>query len=188
MKIIFLDFDGVITVPPKWNISTDKLKHIKHIVDKTDAKIVISSSWRWGVPPSLEETIDKMIGRPKRCPHNKMMNWFIDNLYGVTPIYSSLRGKEIKAYLDAHPEVENYVILDDDDDMLDEQLYHFVQTNYEDGITEVETSRAVKVLNKEPILNTMALNFILRHEYLKECEGLPNKSLVLSKYDDLKIN
>ena len=74
MKVIFLDFDGVITIPPKWYLKADKIKWIKKIVDETDAKIVVSSSWRMD---SVEETIDKMIGRPKRCPRNKMLNWLI---------------------------------------------------------------------------------------------------------------
>ena len=46
MKAIFLDFDGVITIPPKWYLKADKIKLIKRIVDETAAKIVVSSSWR----------------------------------------------------------------------------------------------------------------------------------------------
>lgn len=184
MKVMFLDFDGVITIPPKWYIKADKLKYIKRIVDKTGAKIVISSSWRCGIPPSLELTIEKMIGRPKRCPRNKMMNWFIDNLYDVTPIYSSPRGKEIKAYLDKHTEIDNYVILDDDGDMLDEQLFHFVQTNYEDGITKLETNWAIKILNRKFFQNSMAINFTLRNEWINKCKGLPNRQEELWKYND----
>jgi len=68
MKVIFLDFDGVITIPPKWYLNAGKIKWIKKIVDETDAKIVVSSSWRMD---SVEETIDKMIGRPKRCQEIK---------------------------------------------------------------------------------------------------------------------
>ena len=77
MKVIFLDFDGVITIPPKWYLQAGLIKNVKKIVDATGAKIVVSSSWRMN---TVEETIDKMIGRPKRCPRNRMLNWFIDNL------------------------------------------------------------------------------------------------------------
>lgn len=184
MKAIFLDFDGVITVPPKWCIKAEKLKWLKRIVDETGAKIVISSSWRCGVPPSLETTIEKMIGRPKRCPHNRMLNWFIDNLYDVTPIYSSPRGREIQAWLDQHPEVDNYVILDDDGDMLPSQTYHFVQTNYEDGLTEAEAVRAIKVLNRLYIQNTLALNFSIRYAWVQKCDGNPEKWDAIVEYDD----
>ena len=187
MKVIFLDFDGVITIPPKWYIKADKLKYIKQIVDTTGAKIVISSSWRM---KSVEETIEKIIGRPKRCPRNKMLNWFINNLYDVTPwcadkkYYKTGRGGEIQTWLDNHPEVNNYVILDDDGDMMDQQLFHFVQTNYEDGITELETNWAIKILNKKYFQNSMAINFKLRYEWLKKCEGLQNRQEELWKYND----
>ena len=72
--------------------------------------------------------------------------------------------------------------------MWDSQMYHFVQTNYEDGLTEVETKRAIKVLNKQFFQNSIALNFRLRYEHLKRCEGLDNKCEELSKYNDLNKN
>jgi len=183
MKAIFLDFDGVITIPPRWYIKADKLKWIKKIVDETGAKIVVSSSWR---ASNVEDTISKVIRYPKRCPRNRMLNWFIDNLYDVTPWVGlgGGRGGQIQKYLNEHPEIDNYVIIDDDSDMWDSQLYHFVQTNFEDGITETEANRAIKVLNRLFIQNPMALNFELRHEWLKKCEGLPNKVDELKKYDD----
>ncbi len=182
MKVIFLDFDGVITIPPKWYLKADKIKWVKKIVDETGAKIVVSSSWRMD---SVEETIDKMIGRPKRCPRNKMLYWLIDNLYDVTHTYKGLRGQEIKDWLNERNDIENYVIIDDDGDFLDEQLYHFVQTNYEDGITETEAIRAIKVLNKQFFQNSMALNFELRFQHLLRCRNLPNKCEELQQYNDL---
>lgn len=189
MKIIFLDFDGVITIPPKWHINANKIKYIKQIVDATEAKIVVSSSWR---RENIKETINDMIGETKRCPRNKMIYWLIDNIYDVTSWFSDKkyngtgRGGEIQTWLDKHPEVDNYVIIDDDNDMLDSQLYHFVQTNYEDGITEVEATRAIKVLNRQYFQNSMALNFELRYQHLLRCHNLPNKCEELQQYNDLR--
>jgi hypothetical protein len=150
MKVIFLDFDGVITIPPKWYLKADKIKYIKQIVDATGAKIVISSSWRQG---TVELTIEKMIGRMKRCPRNRMFNWLIDNLYDVTPwicydkYFGTGRGGEIQTWLDDHPEVDNYVIIDDDGGMLDSQLYHFVQTNPWTGLTKKDYRKIKQILN-----------------------------------------
>ena len=49
MKVIFLDFDGVITThDSKWKIDMNKINIINDICDKTDAKIAVSSSWRTG--------------------------------------------------------------------------------------------------------------------------------------------
>jgi len=188
MKAIFLDFDGVITIPPRWYLKANKIKYIKRIVDETGAKIIVSSSWR---RENIKETINDMIGKTKRCPKNKMLYWLIDNLYDVTSWFSDKkyngtgRGGEIQTWLDKHPEVDNYVIIDDDNDMLDSQLYHFVETNFEDGITELETIRAIKVLNGKCFQNPMALNFKLRHQHLLKCAGLPNRYEELKKYNDL---
>ena len=90
MKVIFLDFDGVITIPPKWYLKADKIKLIKRIVDETAAKIVVSSSWRM---QTVEETRKSMIYKEKRCPRNKMLYWLIDYLYDVTPWLGLLNGR-----------------------------------------------------------------------------------------------
>ena len=60
MKVIFLDFDGVITIPPKWFFQANLIKNVKKIVDKTGAKIVVSSSWR---SETVENTKDIIIDR-----------------------------------------------------------------------------------------------------------------------------
>lgn len=55
-KIIFLDFDGVITtVKSNWNLDKEKMELVKQICDATGAKIVISSSWR---RYTLEQTLE----------------------------------------------------------------------------------------------------------------------------------
>lgn len=186
MKIIFLDFDGVITIPPKWHFDNAKIKYIKKIVDETNAKIVVSSSWR---RKTIDETIEKIKKWNYKYTKSKLFDWFINNLYDVTPWISDNkysgtgRGGEIQTWLDNHPNVDNYVIIDDDSDMLDSQLYHFVETNYEDGITEVEAHRAIKILNKVKIINSMAINFELRYQYLLKINKLPNKYDELKKYD-----
>ena len=42
----------------------------------------------------------------------------------------------------------SYVIIDDDDDMLDKQLNHFVQTNaYKRGLSDEDVEKAIKILN-----------------------------------------
>lgn len=76
----------------------------------------------------------------------------------VDESYESVeRGYEIEEWLNKHPEVENYVILDDDDDMLDSQLNNFVRTSGNSdhpdkidigyGLTKICTDKAIKILN-----------------------------------------
>ena len=61
-------------------------------------------------------------------------------------------------WLDRNPDVENYVILDDDNDMLDSQISNFVKTseNFDHtdcvdigyGLTKICTDKAIKILKK----------------------------------------
>ena len=45
-KIIFLDFDGVISTPEcRWNLDPKKVALVEELIKETDAKIVVSSSW-----------------------------------------------------------------------------------------------------------------------------------------------
>ena len=71
-------------------------------------------------------------------------------IYGITPFSKDRhRGTEIKRWLDDHPEVTHYVILDDDNDMLEEQFEHFVQTSWTEGLNEECSDKAIEILNKE---------------------------------------
>lgn len=152
MKIIFLDFDGVITTPKSgWNIDNNKCLLIKEICDKTGAKIVISSSWRHR---TVEETIKQ----------NHLEDWILkDYVVGVTislmtdPVKFEfedrycdnflIRGNEIDYYIKNH-NVENYVILDDySDEILDTQKKHLVQTYSYEGISEKDVQKAINILS-----------------------------------------
>ena len=126
-----------------------------------------------------------MIGHSKRCPKNRMLNWFIDNLYDVTPLCGCCRGNEINAYLKEHSEIDNYLILDDDGDMLDEQLFHFVQTDYQTGLTSHEEELAIKVLNNKYVWNILGLNYEIRDAWRKKCEGKIDRWNEIIKYNDL---
>lgn len=158
MKIIFLDFDGVITTPASCGcLSAPKMQLVKKIVDATGAKIVISSSWRRrDVESTLEEITDS--GNPFVNDTPFLMPEAVvgitDRMYAfrfgdAAKHYRVYRGVEILRYLDEHPEVENYVILDDDADMLLPQKDHFIQTDGVEGITEEDAERAIRILNGE---------------------------------------
>jgi hypothetical protein len=129
MKVVFLDIDGVInddkTIHDAWvlvgrgelekdpstkyppgpsMISSNMVAHVKAIIDATDAKIVISSTWRRS--HTLQELIafleQKGLVSASKC------------VIGITPGDDSIpRGYEIEAWLHEHPEVESYVVLDD---------------------------------------------------------------------------
>ena len=178
MKVLFLDFDGVITTPPEWKLVSSRIKLIKELVDKTGVKIVVSSSVRHGLGRYFSQEL-------KRQPDDEMILWLKDNIYDITPTKSSERGQEIAAWLDIHSEVDNYVILDDDSDMLDSQLFHFVQTDYQTGITEHEYELAYRILMGKYIFNVIGLNFEIRDRWRKKCEGNIDLWEETIKYNDL---
>jgi hypothetical protein len=160
MKVIFLDFDGVLNVIPEGFDDFGGIFHshfidnLKYIIEQTDAKLVISSSWKFSGIDYLHEMW-------------KFRN-YPGEIIGITPIYKGNnhllfkerleRGTEIKMYLNDNPQISSYVIFDDDDDMLTEQQDYFIQTlnndDHEDsidcgyGLTKICAEKAIQILNK----------------------------------------
>ena len=163
-KIIFLDIDGVINTK-EWHSKMTKdtpkdeygyafdpeaVANLAHIIGKTDAVIVISSSWKfYGVTKlrhmwkirNLPGTILDIT--PNTVSDEMLLNANLDEMeLGVC------RGNEIKEWLSRHKgKVSNYVIIDDFDDLLPEQEDHAVLTDSLIGITEFDAEKAIAILN-----------------------------------------
>lgn len=166
-KIIFLDIDGVLATPEylkngQWALNPEKQKLLGEILAQTDAKIVLSSSWRYATLEKTKEHMeakgflfnDKLIGVTIRA-----YQW----LERGTGIHLSIpRGVEIKQWIDTHIHSDNgknwerkilgkdftYVILDDECDMLLEHKDNFIRTNSVIGLTNDDVRIAVEILNK----------------------------------------
>ena len=159
-KIIFLDIDGVLN--PKWWDSDKQsdnygrlfdakaVANLAKIIEGTDADIVISSSWKniglvelqnmWrdrGLPGKIVDiTPDYMSDELLLKEDSSNMDYLYE------------RGSEIQGWLLLHgDDVGRYVIIDDMDDILPEQLSHFVQTDPEFGITIDDVKKIVHLLN-----------------------------------------
>lgn len=154
-KVVFLDFDCVITtLKSNWTIDNDKVEPVKQICDATGAKIVISSSWR---RYTVEQTIEDItIGEEGRghnpFPYPEYIVDITSRMYGFKhgnreKHYGLCRGIEIDRWLWEHEDVTNYVILDDDSDMLLSQKKHFIKTNALRGISKRDVEKAIKILN-----------------------------------------
>lgn len=160
-KIVFLDFDGVITtVKSRWHFDPEKMALLGEILDATDAKIVITSSWR---RYTLDDTIDFITKREEERGHVPFA--FPDRVIGVTDRmygfcfpnsdrhFSVVRGEEIRRWQEEHNACEcPYVILDDDTDMLLWQKDNFVKTDCEKGLSRRNVKRAIAILNREDLL------------------------------------
>ena len=151
MNVLFLDVDGVLncyTTKERYQgvfgVEQSKCERIRRIVRETSASIVLCSTWR--KHPRLLPYLWENLG-----PEVK------DRYIGDTPaLYRDEgfgealpRGKEIAAWLAANPEVERFVILDDDPDML-HLMPHLVQTDLRSGITDKLADEVIRRLNLSP--------------------------------------
>lgn len=176
IKVIFLDFDGVISTPDyKWSLEPAKVQLLEELIKDTNAKIVVSSSWSTGCRTG-EDFVNKMFGKWKEItgPHvtPEKNQIFKDAIIDVTDHMGNDRGDEIQRWLDAHEdEVDSYVIFDDDADMLEEQLFNFVQTDGYEGLTSREIKLAKLILNKQKVIQPIRLNRVLMLKWYDRNSG-----------------
>jgi len=126
MKVIFLDIDGVLNTLETFKRNTIiyketgkrlieidefRVKYLKEIIDKTSAKIVLSSSWR----TFFKKENDKII--PSNQKGHKLLeilNKYNIEIYDLTPYDKErYRQNEIETYLNEH-EVDEFIIIDDE--------------------------------------------------------------------------
>lgn len=167
MKVIFLDIDGVLNSERLMdrrlsegieydcdeelyhNIDEIEVERLANFCEEYNVKIVLSSSWRcW----NLEDTIEDL-----SHPRYKYIHPIIKYIVGVTPrlyvekpngVLDHLdRGCEIQKYLDMHNDIEEYIIIDDDSDMLEEQMNNFLQTDFSIGLQKSDYVEIKRILN-----------------------------------------
>lgn len=176
MKVLFLDIDGVLN-SENWFayriycvknnmvnilmnfVDTDD-RNIKHkltmlddraianlnrIIEETGCKVVLSSSWRSSIESEniFTRNLLKLKGFKYEFYDVTPRLWFSD--------FSIRRGEEIKFWLDKESEkheIESFVILDDDSDMLPEQMNNFIHVDGQVGLTDRDVLKAIEILNK----------------------------------------
>ena len=151
MRIIFCDVDGVLNhkgcidrAPGGFTgVVEEHIRNLKRIVDETDAKIVLSSDWRLiKDDPEYGENYDYLVKRLQSVAGLVISDHTVD-------ISWSSRGDEIRKYLEDHPEITGYVILDDipftsfDAYNLGDNL---ILTNERKGLTGRDADEAVRIL------------------------------------------
>lgn len=182
INVIFLDIDGVLNGYNFWNllgwniiskfnssklkgwyreltepfgVHERKVKRLAKIVHKTDAKVVISSSWRSGLQSNnLSDSEKRLL---------ELFKKYNIEIYDYTPILpSGKRENEIMAWLFRNPQVNNFIILDDEN--FDLQCFigkELIQTSsvprgryiksqlYENtGLKNKHVRQAIKMLNR----------------------------------------
>lgn len=173
MKVIFLDFDGVIitsntvklagrikrkyvsrknkrkrdTQLKNRLISKKSIRALNKVINDTGAVVVISSDWRYKPLKYLKRLLKR--------------NRFCGKIIGRTPVWAEIdepiqhpnyeRGFQIKKWLEWNKnKVESYIIIDDD---CDDIMYHFpndyIQTGIERGFNHNYIEEAIKILENK---------------------------------------
>lgn len=154
MKVLFLDIDCVLNydlwyvseeyqkLSPSEELDLDPrcIERINTICKETDCKIVISSDWR--IDTNWKQRLEKA---------------GLENIVGCTPItlfsqfgptYHFSRGEEIQMWLEWHPQIKDYIIIDDATDILREQSSHYIHVDPMYGFTEYDVVKAIEFLKK----------------------------------------
>lgn len=143
MNILFLDFDGVIVIQRRFSQSRPietLIDNIKAVLQATNAKIVVSSTWRCCDPPAvLEKIVTHDFGFSK------------DIYLGSTDPQIWDRAEAINAWLKDHPDINSFVIVDDDPanefGPFPELSKRLVQTKTHIGFSKDLVPHAIQILS-----------------------------------------
>jgi hypothetical protein len=166
-RYVFLDIDGVVATfrmanKIRWDLNPICQNYLGKIIEETGAKLVITSSWRMKNVEKTKELLEQKGFR------------YCSSIVGVTIRAKNFlkpdsrltipmpQGIEVKHYINELVRFQstpfrefelgvdyNYVILDDNDDMLLEQANHFVCIDCITGLTEQTAQMAIEILMKK---------------------------------------
>ena len=158
IKTIFLDIDGVLnnadTIREHKRRSIEgeergrefceySVNALNEIIKQTDAKIVISSSWRWVHETHYLRELFKKEGIIGEII-DATPKWTYYDTGNVKGQYN-YRGEEIQAWLDKNP-VDGFVIIDDTTEMC-HLINKLVKTRFSIGLTDEHVKPVVDQLN-----------------------------------------
>ena len=155
MNVIFLDVDGVLNswqydhfyrTAQDGNIDETRLPILKHLVEMSNAKIILSSSWRkhWSKDKSLCDSIGMAL-------ENLFSEYQLSIFDKTSELPNNNRAEEIKIWLNQNKSVTHFVIIDDMRfGWLDLEEY-VVNTNYRigRGLEEKHICEAVRILREK---------------------------------------
>jgi hypothetical protein len=147
MRILFLDVDGVLNsrrseiahtagvVPPTPGLPSHfndidwvAVGLVATLCKRLNVMVVVSSSWR------------------ESFTWQQLRDLFKLPIIDATDQEAGVRGDQIQRWLDKNPEVTEYAIVDDNGGMLASQQDHFVQTDWDEGLTYADSARLRDIL------------------------------------------
>lgn len=146
MKILFLDFDGVLVIDPPYRVANEAcVRRLNRITSQTGARIVVSSSWRHEKDPGHVIRVLNTWGVTAPCVGQTPR---MDNLLKSGLWVGVDRGDEIREWLYRNPNVKSVVILDDE--RIGESMAHFhVKSEFKTGLTDEIADKAIAILQYE---------------------------------------
>lgn len=163
MKVIFLDFDGVLNSHRFWEecaergltpretsdqLDPEAIKQLNRIVQATGCHIVVSSTWRLCKGTDTIELLQaclrsygykgSVLGM---TPQDRACDWH------DSPCSEGHRGGEINQWLieQSYLPVRRFAIVDDDGDM-GQYKDRLVKTSMSDGLTAIEADKLIELL------------------------------------------
>ena len=165
MNAIFLDIDGVLNsnINSKSHcgdfagIDKDKVTRLAKIVRETNSIIILISSWKNGWQPNRKYKVDEY--NIYNIPYSNYHAKYLDNHLrkkGNLIITDKtkernpeMRGTGIRNFLSEHPDIKNWVVLDDEifyDYREQNIIPHLIKINPEYGLTDNDAETAIKML------------------------------------------
>lgn len=140
-KIIFLDIDGVLNSKDwyfcrkgkkgKGNIDPAAVRNLKSIIKKTDASIVLSSSWR-----TMSDIFEQFRNFGQGLELYAILN----------PLKN--KGEALDEWMETYGKLNfSYIIIDDDNEYGDKYDDALFQTDYEHGLVKRHIEKIVEELN-----------------------------------------
>lgn len=165
MKVIFLDVDGVLN-SSFWNdshqreisegiyVNPEQVRLFGELVADTGAEVVLHSGWRFWLDEDLSAN---------RLEAQNFLDLLEEEsvyLYSCTPDlttevirrtkqFSLVKAEEIKQWIAIHPDIEQWIVLDDLPLHDDEVELHQVRTDSAVGLTTADVELARNMLQEE---------------------------------------
>lgn len=171
MKVVFLDVDGVLntsktfervyysfknTGKKELEIDSFRLEYLREIIDETDSKLVLSSTWR----RFFEKVDNKVVPRSEKGKqfYDVLSNYNIE-IYDILSFDNDINREGLIIDWLSKNEVETFIIIDDEPSLFNILLDNLIQTskaknnqiltNMDDcfGLCEPHIEKAKEMLN-----------------------------------------
>ena len=162
MKVIFLDIDGVLNhsqtmskTPSGWTgLSENLVSRLGIITKETGAVVVLTTTWKVDWDKNEEYRMPDGVYLHQKLMKEKIFIFDKTESFPDKKVQDSFyRGREILNFLDAHPEITSYIILDDNEFEFEQYpdtiMPYFIHTDAACGLSIPNMNQALELLGKK---------------------------------------